>query len=240
MKRVITLAIVLMTAMTSYSQHEVGVKAGYNYLMTNYDNADPVVKTDGGGYHFGAYYSYMPMDDVFLGGEVLVSSRRWNAISSSTTDGSVTVKDEKYSFYANHYLDIPLSIKYGLNMRKGRYGDSKYLLFYAGPSAHVLMGTSGSTQRTTRVDVHSQTTVIQDEEVYKINDLKKHFRPAQFGFNVGVSYRFAFGLTVDARYQGMAIPSNREDVEDAPIEELTGTIKQGMFMFSLGYSFVRN
>lgn len=245
MKKAIAFIVAFSAAATSFGQHEVGVKAGYNYLMTNYESSDVTVETDGGGYHFGAYYSYSPMDNLFVGGELLLSSRRWNAISSTTSDGSIVVKNEQYSFFSNHYLDIPLSIKYGVNMRKGRYGDSKYLLFYAGPTASLLMSTSGSTQRTTRIDVFDQTTVTQEDEVYQTPDLKKHFRPFQLGFNVGVSYRFGFGLTVDARYQGYAFPTTKTEHghgsdDQAPITELDGTIKQGMLMISLGYSFVRD
>ena len=242
MKKAIAFVVALSAATTSFGQHEVGVKAGYNYLMTNYEM--PRVEADGGGYHFGAYYSYMPMDNVFLGGELLISSRRWNSILSTTTDGSILIKDEQYSFYSNHYLDIPLSIKYGIDMRKGRYGDSKYLLFYAGPTASLLMSTSGSIQRTTRIDAHDQVTVTQEDEVYQTQDLKTHFRPFQLGFNVGISYRFGFGLTVDARYQGYAFPTTKTELglgpaDLVPISELEGGIKQGMLMFSVGYSFVR-
>ncbi|NVK65343.1 MAG: PorT family protein [Flavobacteriales bacterium] len=240
MKKVITLVAVTLMAATTFGQHEVGAKAGYNYLMTNYEGSETELETDGGGYHLGAYYSYTPMDNLFLGGEVLISSRRWNAISSSSTASSITTTQENYSFYSNHYLDIPLSIKYGLDMRKGRYGDSKYLLFYAGPSVHLLMGTKGSVQRTTRVDAHNQTTVLQNEEEYNTDDLREYFRPVQLGFNAGVSYRFGFGLTVDARYQAFAMPSNKTDLDDLANSEWDGVLKQGMFMFSVGYSFVRD
>lgn len=243
MKKAIAFVVALSAAATSFAQHEVGVKAGYNYLMTNYESN--TVETDGGGYHFGAYYAYSPMDNLFIGGELLVSSRRWNAFSSSTTASSVLVRNDQHSFYANHYLDIPLSIKYGINMRKGRYGDSKYLLFYAGPTASMLMSTSGSTQRTTRIDAQLQTTVTQEEEIFQTQDLKKHFRPFQLGFNVGVSYRFGFGLTVDARYQAYAFPTTKTEFglgpdNQVPIQELDDEIKQGMFMVSIGYSFVRD
>lgn len=240
MKKLITLVAVTLMATASMAQHEVGAKVGYNYLMSKYDGIETEVETNGGGYHLGAYYSYMPMDDLFLGGEVLISSRRWNAISSATTQSSITTKEEEHSFYSNHYLDIPLSIKYGLNMRKGRYGDSKYLLFYGGPSVHLLMGTQGSTQRTTRVDAHEQTTVVQEEEMYQSEELRNYFRPVQIGFNVGVSYRFGFGLTLDARYQALAMPSNNYELEDVPNSQWEADLKQGMFMFSVGYSFLRD
>jgi hypothetical protein len=243
MKKAMAFVVALSAAATSFGQHEVGVKAGYNYLMTNYESNS--VETDGGGYHVGAYYSYSPMDNVFLGGEVLFSSRRWNAISSTTDGNSILIKDDQYSFYSNSYVDIPLSIKYGMNFRRGRYGDSKLLLFYAGPTASLLMSTSGSTQRTTRIDVLDQTTVVQTDEVYQTQDLKTHFRPFQLGFNVGVSYRFGFGLMIDARYQGFAFPATKTELglgseELAPIPELEGAVRQGMFMVSIGYSFVRD
>jgi len=240
MKKVIALVAVTLMAATSFGQHEIGAKAGYNYLMTNYEGSETEFETNGGGYHLGAYYSYTPMDNLFLAGELLISSRRWNAISSSTTESSITTKQETYSFYSNHYLDIPMSIKYGLNMRKGRYGDSKYLLFYAGPSVHLLMGSNGSVQRTTRVDAHDQTTVLQEEESYKSEDLKDYFRPVQLGLNAGISYRFGFGLTLDARYQAFAMPSNKVDLDDVANSEWDGVVKQGMFMFSVGYSFLRD
>jgi len=244
MRKAIAFVVAFSAAATCFGQHEVGAKAGYNYLMTNYDFGKSEVETDGGGYHIGAYYSYMPMDNVFIGGELLISSRRWNAISSTTTDGQITRKEESYSFFSNHYLDIPLYFKYGIDMRSGRYGDSKYLSFYAGPTASLLMTTSGSKQTTTRIDAHEQTTVTRENEVYQKQDLKEHFTPFQFGFNLGVSYRFGFGLTVDARYQMYAFPTTKTELglgpqEEAPIEELNGPIKQGMFMLSIGYSFVK-
>lgn len=243
MRRAIALAVVLSAAATSFGQHEVGAKAGYNYLFTKYDN--PTVgasqlETDGGGYHIGGYYSYTPEDNIFIAGELLISNRRWNEVSRTSNDASINVTEEEYTYYSNHYLEIPVMVKYGINMRKGRYGDSKYLLFYAGPSAHVLMGTRGSTQQTTRVDAHNQTTVVQEDEILKQEDLKKYFKPFQMGLNAGISYRFAFGLTLDARYQTMLSPTNFEETDESTIGVGKGLIKQGMVMFSVGYSFLRD
>lgn len=245
MRRVIALAVVLSAAATSFGQHEVGAKAGYNYLFTKYDNPTatvgaPELVTDGGGYHLGAYYSYTPEDNLFIAGELLISNRRWNEISRTTNDASINVTEEQHTYYSNHYLEIPVTVKYGINMRKGRYGDSKYLLFYAGPSAHLLMGTRGSTQETFRVDAHDQVTVIQQDEIYKQQDLKKYFKPFQMGLNAGISYRFAFGLTIDARYQTLLSPTNVEETDDSTIGVGKGLIKQGMMMFSVGYSFLRD
>ena len=244
MKRAIALAVVLTTAAASFGQHEVGVKAGYNHLFTNYDN--PLVtnalefETDGGGYHFGAYYSYTPEDNIFIAGELLISNRRWNEISRSTNDGIISITEENHTYYSNHYLEIPISVKYGVNMRKGRYGDSKYLLFYAGPSAHLLMGTKGSTQNTFRIDAHDQTTVTQQDEIFRNEDLKNYFKPFQMGLHAGISYRFGFGLTIDARYQALLSPTNREETDESNIGVGKGLIKQGMLMFSVGYSFLRD
>ncbi len=242
MKRAIAFVVALSAALTSFGQHEVGAKVGYNYLFTNYDNTDLEIETNGGGYHIGAYYAYTPEDNLFISAELLISNRRWNEITRSSTSTSVRVMEEQYTYYSNHYLEIPLSVKYGVNMRKGRYGDSKYLLFYAGPSAHLLIGTRGSTQETFRVDALDQVTVMQEDEIYKKSDLKEYFSPFQMGFHAGVSYRFGFGLSLDARYQFMLSPSNEEDIEidDFQIGIDKGLIKQGMFMFSVGYSFLRD
>ena len=243
MKRSIALAVALSAAVTSFGQHEIGVKAGYNHLFTNYDNTianAPELEMNGGGYHVGAYYSYTPEDNLFLAAELLISNRRWNEISRSSSGGDIVISDEQFTYYSNHYLDIPVSVKYGINMRKGRYGDSKYLLFYAGPTASLLMGTKGSTQETFRIDALGQSTVTQSEEIYKKEDLKNYFKSFQMGLHAGVSYRFGFGLTIDARYQMMLSPSNVEETDESTIGVGKGMIKQGMFMFSVGYSFLRD
>ncbi len=243
MKTAIALAVALSAAVTSFGQHEIGAKAGYNYLFTNYDNTTagaPDLETDGGGYHAGVYYSYTPEDNLFLAAELLISNRRWNEVSSSSTTGDIVITEEQYTYYSNHYLEIPISVKYGINMRKGRYGDNKYLLFYAGPSAHLLMGTKGSTQETFRIDALGQSTVMQEEVIFKSNDLKKYFSPFQLGLHAGISYSFSFGLTVDARYQTMLMPTNKEETDASTIGVGKGLIKQGMLMFSIGYSFLRD
>lgn len=226
----------------SFGQHEIGVKAGYNLLFTNYNNPLEIegIETDGGGYHFGGYYSYTPMDNLFLSGELLISNRSWNEIVRSNHEGSIQTLEEVYTYYSNTYLEIPLSIKYGINMRRTRYGGNKYLLFYAGPSAHLLMGTKGSSQETFRVDAYGQTTVVQEEEIYAKSDLKEYFSPFQMGVHAGVGFSFDFGLTLDARYQTMLMPTNRADVQDLLLGDGKGSIKQGMLMFSVGYSFFRD
>ena len=242
MKRAIAFVVALSAAATSFGQHEVGAKAGYNYLFTNYDGSELEVETNGGGYHIGGYYSYTPEDNIFIAGELLISSRRWNEITRSSTSSSVETSEEEHTFYSNTYLEIPLSVKYGLNMRKGRFGDSKYLLFYGGPSAHLLMSTKASSERTMRVDTQEQTTVTQENEVYETAELKQFFSPFQMGLHAGVSYRFGFGLTIDARYQFMLASTNK-DVSGGLGEvmwEEKGLIKQSMFMFSIGYSFLRD
>lgn len=242
MKKAIAFVVALSAAATSFGQHEIGAKAGYNYLFTNHDGSELEVETNGGGYHVGGYYSYTPEDNIFIGGELLISNRRWNEITSSSTSSLVEVTEEEHTYYSNHYLEIPLSVKYGLNMRKGRYGDSKYLLFYAGPSAHLLLSTSGSSQKTYRIDAQAQTTVTQQDEVYETASLKEYFSPFQMGLNAGVSYRFGFGLTVDARYQFMLSSTNKDVSESLGTitQDEKGLIKQSMFMFSIGYSFVRD
>lgn len=243
MKRAIALAVALSAAVTSFGQHEIGFKAGYNYLFTNYDNTianAPELETNGGGYHAGAYYSYTPQDNLFLSAELLISNRRWNEISRSTTDGDIVISEEEFTYFSNHYLEIPIAVKYGINMKNGRYGDNKYLLFYAGPSAHLLMASRGSSQGTTRIDAHNQSTVTREDVIYKTEDLKKYFSPFQLGLHAGVSYSFPFGLTVDARYQTLLSPANQEETDESTIGVGKGMIKQGMFMFSIGYSFLRD
>ena len=243
MKKAIAFVVASLVAATSFGQHEVGAKAGYNYLFTNYEptvaNA-PILETNGGGYHFGAYYSYSPGDNLFISGELLVSNRRWNESSRSSTDGDIVISEEQHTYYSNHYFEIPLSVQYGINLRKGRYGDSKYLLFYAGPSAHLLMGTKGSTQETYRIDAHEQSTIIQDDIIFDKAQLRNYFKPFQMGLHAGMSYRFAFGLKIEARYQFLLSPTNKEETPISTIGVGKGLIKQGMVMFSAGYSFVRD
>ncbi len=241
MRKTIALSAALL-CMTSlgFSQTEIGVKAGYNYLNSSYEST-PVpgsganyLDLKGGGYHFGGYYSNMPMDNVFLSAEVLISNRRWNELFTNVNEGSeVMTQAETFTFYSNYYLEIPLSIKYGINMRKSRYGDNKYLMFYAGPTTNILMGTKGYRQETFRVDTHQQTTVTQEETRLATSDLKAYFTPIQVGLHGGIQFSFEFGLNIDLRYQHLLMPVSIDT-------ENFGQLKQGIASISIGYSFFRD
>jgi len=238
MKKIIALsAVLLWTANLGFGQTEIGAKIGYNYLFSNYEGSfatpSPGTTFDmtGGGYHFGGFYSYMPIDNVFLSAELLISNRRWNEMSVTNYEGNQTSsKSESYTFYSNYYLEIPLAFKYGINMRKSKFGTDKYLMFYGGPSTHFLMGTKGSRQETFRVDAQDQTTVTQEETILTKSELKEYFTPIQVGLHAGIQYSFGFGLNIDLRYQKLLMPVSIDT-------ENLGVLKQGMATLSVGYNF---
>jgi hypothetical protein len=235
MKKIVALALFTVGSFTGMAQHEIGAKAGYTYLMGKYETSlsDVNVTLDGGGYQFGGYYTYSPMENMFLSGELLFSGRMWNEAIVGGSDGAeVTTLSESLRHYSNTYLEIPLSIKYGINMRRTRYGANKYLLFYAGPSAHLLMGSRGSSQETFRVDAQGQTTVVQDESDFTKAELRDYFTPVQVGLHGGIQFTFEFGLNIDLRYQQLLMPVSVDT-------EAYGALKQGMATFTVGYSFFR-
>lgn len=219
---------------------------GYTHLFNNY--LDPVVasestvpsvtETNGGGFQLGGYYSFTPMDDFFLQAELLLSNRMWNEITTSTYEGQVTTVNQEYIHYSNNYLEIPLSAKYGINMRRTRYGGNKYLFFYGGPSFHLMMSTKGSIQETSRVDAQEQTTVVQNERDFTKSELKSHFSPMQAGVFAGIQFNFEFGLNVDLRYQYLMMPVTKNDPTQDGLKN--PTLKQGMASLTIGYSFLRD
>jgi len=236
MKKILALTVAVFTAATTFGQHELGFKMGYSYLMGNYDSPllETPVEMNGGGYTFGGYYSYSPMENLFLSGELLLSGRMWNETAVDAFQGNeVSTSTEQYTHYSNTYLEIPLSLKYGISFRRGRYGSNKYLLFYAGPSTHLLIGSKGSRQETFRVDAQEQSTIMQEEVEFTKTELNNYFTPVQVGVHGGVQFSFEFGLNVDVRYQRLLMPVSVDT-------ESFGFLRQGMATFTLGYSFLRD
>ncbi len=240
--------VVAISAATSgFAQdHEVGAKLGYNHLFMKYDNilgtssSSLTQELGGGGFVFGGYYSYTPMDNLFLQAELLFSNRMWNEITIDSYEGQVSTISEKYTHYTNNYLEIPLIVKYGINLRKTRYGGNKYLFFYGGTSTHILMTTKGSQQETFRVDAQGQSTVSQNETIFDKSDLKNHFTPVQASVLGGISFNFEFGLNVDLRYQYLMMPVTRPTPQATDFSEGFGVLKQGMATFTIGYNFLTN
>lgn len=238
MKNLISLiAVLFWTANYGFGQTEIGAKIGYNYLFSKYEGSfetpspGSTFDVKGAGYHFGGFYSYMPMDNVFLSAELLITNRRWNEISVTNYDGNETSsKSENFTFYSNYYLEIPLAFKYGINLRRTKFGTNKYLMFYGGPSTHLLIGSKGRRQETFRVDAHDQTTVSQEETQFTKSELRDYFKPIQVGLHGGIQYSFGFGLNVDLRFQQLLMPVSVET-------ESLGVLKQGIATLSVGYNF---
>lgn len=239
MKKLLALIVVLSAATTGFGQHEVGAKIGYNHLFIKYDNllggdnTNATQELGGGGYVFGGYYAYTPIDNFYLQAELLFSNRMWNEVTTSIYEGEVTTTSQLFTHYSNNYLEIPLTAKYGINMRKSRYGGNKYLFFYGGTSIHVLATTRGSQQETFRIDAQGQTTTTRDEFDFTKAELKEHFTPVQASIIGGIQFNFEFGLNIDLRYQQLLMPVTN-------VGEDFGVLKQGMATFTVGYSFLRD
>jgi hypothetical protein len=199
----------------------------------NISNVSTTQDLNGGGYVVGGYYAYTPLDDFYLQAEVLLSNRRWNEVTTSVYTGQVSTTSEVYTNYSNTYLEIPIIAKYGINMRKSRYGGNKYLFFYGGTAFHLLASSKGSQQETFRIDALGQTTVVQDEANFTDSELSEHFTSVQAGIIGGIQFNFEFGLNVDLRYQQLLMPVTT-------IGEDFGVLKQGMATFTIGYSFLRD
>lgn len=236
MKKILVFIAALSAGSVCLAQHDLGFKMGYSYLMGKYESplSTNTVEMNSGGYSFGGYYSYTPMDNLFLSGELLISGRMWNETTIDVFEGSeVMTMNEQYTHYSNIYLEIPLSVKYGISFRRGRYGSNKYLLFYAGPSTHLLIGSSGSREETFRVDAQQQTTVLQEDIEFTKTELRDYFTPVQVGIHGGIQFAMEFGLNIDLRYQQLLMPVSVD-------AESFGLLRQGMATFSIGYSFLRN
>lgn len=239
MRKLIVLVVALSAAATGFGQHEVGAKLGYNHLFLKYDNLlglennEVTQELGGGGFVLGGYYNYTPMDDFFLQAELLFSNRMWNEVSTSTYTGQVSTISQEFTHYSNLYLEIPLIAKYGINLRRTRYGGNKYLFFYGGTSVNILATTKGSRQETFRIDAEGQTTVTQDEYNFTKSELKEHFTPVQAGILGGIGFNFEFGLNIDLRYQQLLMPVTN-------VSDDFGVLRQGMATFTVGYSFLRD
>ncbi|XOV67638.1 MAG: outer membrane beta-barrel protein [Fluviicola sp.] len=245
MKKWIALAVAISATAFGYAQmeHEVGAKAGYNHLFLKYDNlltsedGTNTQELNGGGFVLGGFYNYMPMDNLFLQAELLLSNRMWNEASTSVYQGQVVTTTETYTHYTNNYLEIPLMAKYGINLSKRKYGDKKYLFFYGGTSTHILMSTKGTQQETYRVDASGQTTVTQEESTMDKGYLRDYFSPFQVSGLAGVSFTVGAGINIDLRYQFMMNPATRVTPEATAAGDFS-VLKQNLATFSVSYNFL--
>lgn len=244
MKKLIALAFAVSVTAFGYAQfeHQVGAKAGYNHLFMKYDNLlvedNPTTRElNGGGFTLGGYYNYMPWDDIFLQAEILFSNRMWNESSISTYQGQVTTTTQTYTHYINNYVEIPLLFKYGVNLSKRKYGDKKYLFFYAGSSTHLLLTTKGTSQETFRIDAAGQTTITQEDLTMEKTDLREFFSPFQVSGLAGIGFSFGYGLNIDLRYQFMMNPASRVTVTATQAGDFS-VLKQNMATVTLGYNFL--
>ncbi|MCR9174121.1 MAG: PorT family protein [bacterium] len=245
MRKLIALIVAVSATVFGYAQmeHEVGAKVGYNHLFLNYDNllndseSMTTQELNGGGFVLGGFYNYMPMDDLFLQAELLLSNRMWNEASTSVYEGQVVTTTQTFTHYTNNYLEIPLMAKYGINLSKRKYGDKKYLFFYGGTSTHILMSTKGTQQETFRVDASGQTTVTQSESTMEKGYLREYFFPVQVSGLAGVSVTVGAGINIDLRYQFLMNPATRV-TQDATVAGDFSVLKQNLATIAVSYNFL--
>ncbi len=245
MRKQLTVLVALLVTTVSFAQfeHEVGAKVGYNHLFINYDDIlSPANETysqelNGGGFTFGGFYNYTPFDNLFLQAEVLLSNRMWNEASTSIYEGQVVTTTQTYRHYINNYLEIPLLVKYGINLSKRKYGDKKYLFFYGGSSTHILMTTKGTEQETFRIDASGQTTITQNETTMEKSYLREYFTPFQVSGLAGIQFTVGAGINIDLRYQFLMNPASRVTIAASQAGDFR-VLRQNLATITVGYNFL--
>lgn len=224
----------LFIASASFGQLELGPKVGYNHLFVSYSPSGSSVETpevSGLGFHLGAFAQGELSDGFYVGGELLLSLRSYNEISSSdnTFDG-IRIKNETFTHRSPLYLDIPIFAKYAINLSGSRYSSDKLLSFYAGPVASLFMGGSGSTEKTVLTDVLGQTTIIQTDTDFTKTEMKEYFNSFHLGIMAGIQYSMSMGLNFDLRLNRTLMPTNSNLLDEY------GKVNNTIIQLSVGYN----
>ena len=231
MKSIFTTLLFLCTFTLSFGQIEFGPKAGYNQLFVSYSGSD-APKASGNGFNAGVFLQKDLTDELYVGGEFLLSLRAYNEeLFFDETVDNIRVKSETYVYRAPLYLDIPVFLKYSMSMSGSRYSSDKLLSFYAGPQASLYMSGSGSSQKTTIVELLDQRTVEQTDIDFTKPELKEYFSPFHMGIVAGVQFSWSAGLNFDLRVTRSMIPTNRNNTLDE-----FGKVNNTMLQFTVGYN----
>ncbi len=214
-KIVFVLAAALVSTGAFAQSFSYGVKAGLNLssitkYFDDYEDADKKMRT---GFHVGLVGEYSFSEFVGLQAELLYSQQGMKVLPT-VGDGKMT--------YNLDYINLPIMAKFylvdGLSLEVGpQFG---YLM----SAKEKYSGFKGE-----MAEQNGETNLLDEKEVGK--DFLKRM---DVSAALGLSYRFAFGLDVSARYNlGLTkITDKMVDENDKKIAP-----KNGVIAVSVGYRF---
>ena len=231
MKSTFLTLLFLCTFALSFGQIEFGPKAGYNQVFVSF-SASNAPEVSGNGFNSGVFLQKDLTDKLYVGGEFLLSLRTYNEeLSFDETVDNIRVRSESFVYRAPLYLDIPVFVKYAMNLSASRYSSDKLLSFYAGPQASIYMTGSGSSHETTIVELLDQITVEPTDVDFTKPELKEYFSPFHMGILAGVQFSLSAGLNFDLRVTRSLISTNRNNAMDE-----YGKVNNTLLQFTVGYN----
>lgn len=213
MKKLIVLIISLLIAVPSFSQVNMGIKAGLSTTSVSMADAKTLtsmsvnysvdaLKVANYGFHAGLFFRFTVLG-IYLQPEVVFASteNQYN-VTNVTANTAAVVKTQKFN-----KLDIPVMI--GLKLGPLRLN--------AGPSATIL--------------INSPEALINDANLQSV------YSKMSFGYQAGVGLDILKTLTIDLRYEGSLKQYQNQ------IKNLTGSTtinlddRSNAFLLSLGLMF---
>ncbi len=214
MKKLVVLALIIITSIPAFSQVKFGIKAGVS--TTNLSMADIKQLSSGNttytvdalttakyGFHGGVFVR-LTLLGIYLQPELLFTTRTNEyAISNTTNPQSITSYVAKQSF---NKLDIPVMV--GLKLGPLRVN--------AGPVGSLL--------------INSPKALITNP------DFKNNYSKMTFGYQAGLGFDLLNFLTFDLRYEG-SLKKYQNQIENLAKTKVNLDDRPNAFVFSLGIMF---
>lgn len=191
-----------------------GAKAGLNLNIITFSDSE-IDPQSGIGFHLGGVASYRLNDNLYLGSELLFSSRKTSSTETEEDGGDTYESTDKATY---NFLEIPLL---------AGWGKSSGLQIQAGPAFNLLLGGNYTSKETTIINGEKDT----ETRTLSGSDFKEDLTPLLFGAALGVGYKLESGLNFNVRFQ-RALNSLYDFGDDVDFSANWNTIN-----LSVGYEF---
>lgn len=212
---VLVLMIISITCSLNAQDIKIGAKAGINFASVTGDI--DAVKTKI-GFHIGGVAEIPINESFYAQPELLFSSQGYKL-----DNGTGTLNYLSLPIIGKYYVNEQLSIEAGpqigfLLSAKINVDDED---FGGGNTTDTTTDTQGKASNSKAASSSTQNAAIEQ-------DIKAFFKTTDISFGIGVGYKLDNGLNLSARYNIGLSNINKDN---------DGTIKNSLFMVSVGYFF---
>lgn len=218
MKKMCLILVAFAVVLTGANAQELkfGLKGGPSIATEVFNDYDGNLVTL--GYHFGGYVEIEFLEQFSIQPEVLFSTQ--GSRFEDYMDPYYELWDDRH---ITNYLTVPVLAK---------FYPTKGFNIHVGPQIGFLLSATNK---------YSEWTFETDQDMSYDVDVKDHFKNLDVGIAMGLGYELEAGLNFTARYiLGVSDINDYKGVSEFDYEETsTDKIKNQVFQFALGYSFIK-